>query len=506
MKANKRVFALLLTFIVVFSLNPFVVKADVIGRWSPDAQVPGYLNDTFTPFLVADRNRTVHAFASQWVVNEYRRLAIVYRRWSLSGGWTRPVDIVLAPTGDAQILGAFLDSTEKMHIIFMSGEGRSTAVYYSNALAVNADLAIAWSPPVIIGWNALGLNSAAIIGDDQENLIVIYSGNRDGGGVYFVTSADAGDSWSEASPVFLTYDTNLVPYSLRLTTGPDRQVRATWNVVTSLGVDEKLYFANYAISNSKWNIPIELDSRIDLPDYFGPSFPAIVDNGSDIVIMYNGGNPLSGRPVNPGRPIQRVSLSGDGGQTWSGPLDPFPFHVGRSGEHALTLDGIGVPHALFIQRIETLDEAGEYVITGGIWHSAFKNGSWTNPDRFVTTYPPHDVRAIISQGNVLLAVWREDPGTGKHGVWFSYTILDIPELPVVPLATVPVEHSSSQQDPIAPPYFDTPEPLPQTDLLDEPLPSSLGMNPALPIIIGVSLGLILIGVVLAYRFLTGRRA
>ena len=206
----------LIVFQVVFGLNIITAKADATGQWTPDARVPGYLDDTFTPFLVTDQNRTVHAFASQWISDGSRRLAVIYRKWSLAGGWTRPVDIILAPGGEAQIPGAFLGPTDRMHIIFMIGEAREAAVYYSYAPTANADLAAAWSIPVMVGESALGLNSAAITGDDQGNLFIIYSGNRDGNGVYFVSSADSGTSWSDPSPIFQTFDTTLVPFSLRL--------------------------------------------------------------------------------------------------------------------------------------------------------------------------------------------------------------------------------------------------------------------------------------------------
>lgn len=476
--------------------------------WSPDKQVPGYLDDTFTPLLLADRNRTVHALASQWVENKGRRLAIVYRQWTLMGGWTRPVDVILSPIGgDANFLGAYLDSSDTLHVIFTATEAltRKTSVYYSSAPAANADWAPAWSAPALVGGEALGLNSAAIVGDDQGNLVVIYSGNRDGSGVYFIHSRDSGRDWSNPQPVFLTYDTELSTFSLRLTVGPDQKIRAVWNVVTNLGVDEALYFANFDSRESKWDAPVELEKRIDLPDYFGPSFPVMADNGREIVVIYNSGNPFTGRPVGAGRPIQRARISTNGGLTWNEPLDPFPFHVGRSGEHTIALDEDGNPHTLFIQRIETLDEDGKYSLIGGVWHSVFKNGIWSNPDRFVSSVPAHDVRAVVSQGNVLLVVWREDPGTGQSGVWYSYNVLDVTELPVVPLATASLDYSV-QASPTPPSILDTPEPTRQPELLDAAPPSDLGGNPALPIIIGtVPVVLILIGVVLGYRFLASRR-
>jgi hypothetical protein len=501
--------------LVLPGTGDFAVQAGPARQWIADQKVPGYLDDTFTPYLLADQNRTVHAFASQWINDGGRRQAIVYRKWSLAGGWTRPVDVLLAPSGNAAFLSAFLDSAGTMHVLFASGEGSKAVVYYASAPAVVADSTFAWSNPEEIGTNIVGVNSAAFSGDGKGNLIVIYSGNRDGNGVYAIHSGDGGQTWSEAVPVFLTLDTELLPYSLRLSKSPDEQMRATWNVVTDLGVDDQLYFASYDIANNQWTRPAELDQRIDLPDYFGPSFPVIVDNGQEIVVMYNGGNPFPGLPVKLGRPVQRVTISTNGGQTWSDPVVPFPFHVGRSGEHSMALDGAGVPHALFIQRIETEVE-GVYSVIGGIWHSALRSGSWSNPDRFVTTYAPHDVRSIVVQGNVLLVVWRQDPGEGQHGIWYSYSILDVPELPVVPLPTanlgeLPVANLSERVTAQAPQNQNTSVPAlaatPTAGLTDQQREILTNTSsPALPFVVGLIPAIVvLVIVILLYRVLQARR-
>lgn len=504
MKIIIRISLFLIVIPITLGFNNITVKADVAAQWSLDARVPGYLDDTFPPFLVADRDRTVHAFASQWVDDGSRRLAVVYRKWSLSGGWTRPVDIILTPTGDAQILGAFLDNSDRMHIIFMSGGVGNTTVYYTYAPAANADLVTAWSVPLVVGVNALGLNSAAIIGDDRDNLFVIYSGNKDGNGVYFVISENSGQIWSDPSPVFLTNDTTLFPFSLRLAIGSDRKVQATWNVVTSLGVDERLYFANYRIPDAEWDIPVELDRKIDLPEYFGPSFPAMVVNGSDIVILFNGGNPFAGQFVNPGRPVMRASISNDGGLTWGDPVNPFPFLNGRSGEHTLVVDSTGAVHGLFVMRIDKPID-GEYKAIGGIWHGTFQDGIWTNPERFVTTYPAHDVRAIVSQGNVLLAVWREDPGSGKHGVWFSYTLLDTPELPVNPLSMVEMPILPSQT-PTLIPLLSTLTPVSDNNIFGDASPSQWNASPVFPLVVGVvPVVLVVIGMLVGYLYFRKQR-
>jgi hypothetical protein len=508
MSSKTILFIFIIVFVAVFSAISFPVQAKPVRQWASDRKVPGYLEDTFTPFLFADQNRTVHAFTSQWIDDGSRRLAVVYRKWSLTGGWTRPIDVLLAPSGSATFLGAFLDVSGTLHVIFAQGENRKVDVYYSYARVETADSASAWSTPVLIGPGLSGVNSAAMSGDQQGNLAVIYSGSLDGSGVYAVHSTDTGRDWSDPVQLFTPKTSDLTPYSLRLFFGREKQFQAAWNVVSSLGVDEELYFSNYDIESGNWAKPVELEERTDSPDYFGPSFPAIVDNGDEIVIMYNGGNPFAGLPVDYGRPVQRVTVSTNGGQSWSEAINPFPFHVGRSGEHSLALDGVGRPHALFVQRIETLVD-GQYSIVGGIWHSVFENGSWTNPDRFVTTYSPHDVRSIIVQGNVLLVVWREDPGEGTHGVWYSYYVLDVPELPVVPISTInqPTAVTSNNivdvnNTPVT--LIETSTPVKLTDSQREILDGS--SNPANPIIIGmIPVVIVLASVLLMYRYFRVRQ-
>ncbi|MCK7501740.1 MAG: hypothetical protein MZW92_75900 [Comamonadaceae bacterium] len=107
---------------------------------------------------------------------------------------------------------------------------------------------------------------------------------------------------------------------------------------------------------------------------------------------------------------------------------------------------------------------------------------WTNPDRFVSTVPAHDVRAVVSQGNVLLVVWREDLGVGQNGIWYSYSVLDVPELSVVPLATDPADFSVQNVGTAVVPELgvSTPEPTLRPELLEEAPPSDLGGNPLSP--------------------------
>jgi hypothetical protein len=102
---------------------------------------------------------------------------------------------------------------------------------------------------------------------------------------------------------------------------------------------------------------------------------------------------------------------------------------------SLVVDGSDKIHAVFIQRIER-NLNGKNAPIGGMWHSVLVGDYWTTPERIdqgrMSTY---DVRSVISQGNHLLATWREDPGFSGQGVFYSYTVLDANSLPVIALPT-----------------------------------------------------------------------
>ena len=61
MKKIKNIILFLIVLQSILALSKITVQADGVGQWAPDARVPGYLDDTFTPFLVADQDKTVHA-------------------------------------------------------------------------------------------------------------------------------------------------------------------------------------------------------------------------------------------------------------------------------------------------------------------------------------------------------------------------------------------------------------------------------------------------------------
>ncbi|HET6446799.1 MAG TPA: hypothetical protein VFI27_19710, partial [candidate division Zixibacteria bacterium] len=48
-------------------------------------------------------------------------------------------------------------------------------------------------------------------------------------------------------------------------------------------------------------------------------------------------------------------------------------------------------------------------------------------------FDPGSARAVMISGNILFVTWGTDGAAGENGAWFSYTTLNTPELPAVPL-------------------------------------------------------------------------
>jgi hypothetical protein len=191
----------------------------------------------------------------------------------------------------------------------------------------------------------------------------------------------------------------------------------------------------------------------------------VFEKDGKIVVFYNDGIPPTDVP-----PSLWMRISEDGGKTWTAPIRPFSVHIGRSGEHALAVDSRGNAHAVFVQRIR-YQIKGEERPLSGMWHSEFNGDAWSLPEgisiRYSGTpkikglkvmYAWHDVKAVISQGNVLLAVWRVDPGYPLQGVWYSYTILSAPALPKVDYAVITDE--GDNPTPTPPPVTIQPTAIP----------------------------------------------
>jgi hypothetical protein len=385
-----------------------------LQNWSPQQRIPGYSNDTEPPFLIADQNHIIHAFTSQWITTNggVSEFAIIYSRWTLDQGWTKPNDIVLSPYKHmAQILSVFLDRDGIFHLVFLGGNNTGASIYYSKASALNVDKASAWSAPVEVGEDALSPGSGAIVGDDKGKLTIVFGGTRDGNGVYGSSSSDGGSTWSNPELIFLAQSDQPVIYNLEVYLGQSGWLHAIWNDLDVRGQGKSIYYARTKIGDVQWSEPIKL---AESQSGYGVLTPAIIEYQNVVFALFNR------------TPQIIMRRSNDDGATWADPVVPFEDHIGVNGTLSLVVDGENELNLFFGQRIPGSPDIH------GMWHAIWQTDGWSVPEpvesgpRIMTgdnqSFDPFNARAA-SVDNVLLVTWRTDPGNGvanNNGVWYSF--------------------------------------------------------------------------------------
>ncbi len=409
--------------LLTWASHPLVLEAQTNLQWAVPQRIRGIADDSEPPYIVADQNRTLHAFSTQWAgVAGRGDLAVFYSQWSPLRGWSAPVDVLLSPHAQqATVLGAFLDVRGILHVIFFGGVAESAEIYYAQAPAAMASQAKAWSMPLMVGAHAGSLMSGAIAGDAQGNIHILYTGNGEGNGLYAIRSSDWGNTWADAKAVFLTGSDSLWVYGTQATIDSQGQLHAVWTVDNKAGNGDAVYYVRLESDHVRWSLPTVMQTRRDCS--YEADWASIIPYKDQVIMVYNCGNPAT----------RWVRRSTDGGRTWSLPTQPFAL-VGETGPMALAIDSNNVLHGVLANR--TSDNR-----LYGLWHTTYNGDTWSAP-KSITTGPrtndfdPSRPRAVMSQGNLLAVVWRNDPGPDMTPMlWFSYAKVEAPELPEKPLPT-----------------------------------------------------------------------
>jgi hypothetical protein len=410
----------LTALLATVALSNNVVVAQERVRWTPQQRIPDYNDEAAPPYLVADQNRMVHVFNYQPVDDDTEE-AIFYRTWTLEKGWTKPNDILLSPRGGApQLRGVVLDPTGTFHLIYFAGNEVEGEMYYTHASITEVHRAPAWSPPVVIGENAGPYPYAALMGNDQGHLYVVYDAKTEGVGLYEVHSTNYGLTWSQPVPIYLTYDNRHWPAAVELTLDPAGRLHAVWSVWNQAGTSDAVYYARLEPDTWLWSKPLLLAQR-DSGEYEA-DWASIIAYQGELFVIYQDGFPAT-------RYLRR---SQDWGETWSEPVKPWP-HVGEYSAADFLVDSSDVLHVILGNR------NGD--CCHGMWHGVWRGNQWAPLDALVTgpktpEFDPSWPNAVLSQGNVLLATWWTDTGGGpRNGAWFSFGVLNTAELPLVAFPT-----------------------------------------------------------------------
>jgi hypothetical protein len=146
----------------------------------------------------------------------------------------------------------------------------------------------------------------------------------------------------------------------------------------------------------------------------------------------------------------------------------------------------------------------------GLWHATFTGSTWAHLESVVrgpqrrepsggNGFDPRSARAVIVNGNLALVTWGTDGFAGVNGAWYSYKLLDAPELPVVTLES-PLVLLGNTSSPVEAPLTSTAVETPSIDNTSvfENSPDVV-RNPQRSIFIGIiPVVLLLLGMVITY--------
>ena len=212
-------------------------------------------------------------------------------------------------------------------------------------------------------------------------------------------------------------------YDIQATLDSQGQLHAVWDVTNRAGIAETLYYARLG-KDQPWSFPMVMGTLKEC--HYKTNMASIVSYTNTLFLMYNCGAP----------PQRWLRRSSDGGLTWTEPVNSFSSLVGENGIPVLLIDSSNRLHVILGNRIGNPE-------IHGLWHSVWNGQRWNEPEPIVSgprtrEFDPSLPQAIISQGNVILATWRQDPGPEMHanGVWYSYATLNAPELAPIALPTM----------------------------------------------------------------------
>ncbi len=370
--------------------------------WSLPENISNTQQSSAYPAIVADDFGFVHVFWSEDI--DGRPLgpndpsdsgnAIYYTRLD-DRGWTEPIDVLYSPDDSvATYPSVTADQTGTLHLVWTG----LTNIYYSQAPVSQAESSHAWRRPVVIATNSARSSWESSIGvDGKGNLHVAYASRGNEAGIYHVSSADNGATWSQPVKISDPFDMQEASLSnVRLTIDGKGRLHVVCQTNTSDVIGQSAYYAQSTDDGTTWSSPYQLGYRQTSDFYVG--YPDLLSVGPDeLHIIYVAGSSV-------GR-WERISR--DGGSTWGEPQQLIPEMEGLNGYVIPLIDSAGQLH-LIINMRPTATQAV------GLYYSSWDGVHWSAAVPLVNSGPEsesaHFSAAAVSLGNQIHVVWNQVRG------------------------------------------------------------------------------------------------
>lgn len=406
------------------------------------------------PVLLVDSAGTVHAL---WIhLNSQDEDnpgpdTVFYARRSLEGVWSKPVDVLIAPSGmTLNDLEAVIDSEDVIHLIAVAASG----LHYSRVAASQGASAQNWTAWTRLSTAQAGASAIALGTNDSLHVVYpqVYSPPD---AVYHMVSNDGGVSWEAPTPVSSPNDSRIQPVNATIAVAPSGRLHVAWTETIETFPPAGVFYAYSDDQGQTWSPSQMIAGR-------GHNWISIgiEKDDSRIHLIWTGTGEVVGK---------YHALSTDAGETWSEPNKVFYGWAGYLGRSRFALDSAGHLHlvtALGGGSNGTEWLGLEWASPGDIFHSVWVEDSWLPPTHVSALITERQLEQAtpslaISEGNLLHVAWSGTyhPEDVVRPVWYASHRVDAPWVE-------PQSRVGTSPSPTAVPTIEAAtKPLPTSDLV-----------------------------------------
>jgi hypothetical protein len=394
---------------------------------------------------VADQYGYVHCFWTETLF-ENEQVIIQYARFD-GGTWSAPNDIYLSPFG-VENLSADVDRQGTLHLVWAAGLGGP--VYYTHAPASNALSVQSWAQPIRISIPA-GIVQFRV--DSKGVFHILYINRTNELGVYYVRSADQGETWSQ--PLWLDPDilAGYTPESLNFELDDNDGLHAVWfyGALEQGAKPDLVRYAHSLDGSLTWSAPFLIDKYVEETEHnLTVANPRMIVQGQTVHVIWAAGE----------LPYRFHRVSTDAGETWSMPRPIFGELHGQAGD-SLAVDGAGRIH--FLSQVR-------YPVA--IYEASWDQEHWMSPSLvylialedieedaeggFGDRVHAHLLQAVVRAGNQLVLTFGDGPADPDRRLFVMHRTLD----DIAPLETIPTPTPTATQIQPSSPTPERSEPTP----------------------------------------------
>jgi hypothetical protein len=406
----------------------------------------------------------------------------IYYRTDASGGLSYPVDVLAMSTPLALRLSATISERDNAIHLVWQDQWVQGDVYYSRADLAEAANANGWARPQLL---VPRVDAAQLVIDAAGELHLIYGVSHAGGVrnvVYNSRLVDGGSRLEEPAVIFDVVSE--VPSFLGLAVDADPSDRLHVGITVrsqEYGVASELVYARSLDRGTTWEPHQVIASQSEATPNVSVLAPFAFGEDEIHLTWHD--------------PRRMHMWSGDGGRTWTNPIEIVEMGAGFGGANVLAKDSAGQLHAV----VATYGSVYSAQWDGHRW------GRYMHMDE--RRMDPHGQRLVVCQGNQLHVVYDDRHGE-ETTVWYSSRSVNAPHI-----AQMPIPSTGQTGEPADGPSGAVPESpaaLQAEEAITGPSPAfetaePRTANPATPLLAGLGSVAILMAIVFGWLRSRGRR-